>query len=224
MGKVNFEEYPCFTYNEMRCQKLRQAIKDKWLIWGFFIAHLLLFFTFQDKTIFWYIFSASMLVLISFSISKESIENNEPIWRFLILGAISGAILFSFFWIGDLLINVFHLRLNTQVSALYKWYAPKEIWHYYSLMLILAPGEEIFWRGFIQKRLLTYVGRWTSVPVTAILYTSVHLYSDHWMLPFSALFAGIVWSWLYAWKRSLPLVIVSHLIFDWFLFILFSLR
>ena len=198
--------------------------RDKWFISGFFIAHLLLFFTFEDKLIFWYIFPASLLFLISISIAKEAIENQVPVWQFLFIGAVSGVFIFSLFWFGNLMINMFDLPLFSSVSALYRWYAPKEFWHYIVLMLIVAPGEEVFWRGFIQKRLITLVGRWMSIVVSAIMYASVHLYADHWMLAFSALFAGVLWGWLYAWKRSLPLVIISHLVFDLFLFIILPFR
>ena len=190
----------------------------------FIIAHLLLFFTFQDKAIFWYIFSASMLVLISLSLAKESIDNSVSIWNTVLIGSASGVLLFSFFWVGNHLFNFFDLPLTRQVTALYKWYAPKETWHYFVLMLIIAPGEEIFWRGYIQKRLLVYSRSWMSIPISALMYASAHLYADYWMLAFSALFAGVFWGWLYWWKRSLPLVIVSHLIYDFFLFITLPLR
>jgi uncharacterized protein len=191
---------------------------------GYFLAHFLLWFTFEDKSIFWYIFSAAMLVLISYSIAKEEIENNLSLWKCIIIGALSGTFLFGLFWFGNLLITFFDLPLYSKVSSLYKWYAPERTWHFVSLMLIIAPGEEIFWRGFIQKRLMNHVGRWTSIPVSAILYASVHLYATNWMLAFSALFAGVLWGWLYAWKKSMPLVIVSHLIFDLFLFVIVPFR
>lgn len=203
---------------------MKQCAADIWFVCGYLIAHLLLFFTFEDKAIFWHIFSATMLFLISFSIIKEELDDRVSFWNYISFGAVSGVFIFSLFSLGNYFINVFDIPLYQQVSALYGQYAPKAFWHYLVLILIIVPGEEIFWRGFIQKRLLNYTNKWTSILVSTIMYTSVHFYADHWMLAFAAFVAGIFWSSLYAWKRSIPLVIVSHLVFDLFLFVILPFR
>lgn len=198
-------------------------ITDKRLIIGFFLAHLLLFFTFQDKAVFWYIFTAAMLFLISYSILHEEIEDNIRLSSYLILGIISGAVLFAIFFIGNTLIDVLNLPITKEISNLYSRLSPSVLWHYIVLMLVIIPGEEIFWRGFIQKRIQRASSVSIGVMISSVMYASAHLYSGSVMLPFAALISGIFWGYLYAWKKSLPLVIVSHLIFDLFLFVLFPL-
>lgn len=197
---------------------------DRKLIIGVLIAHLLMFFTFEDKNVFWYIFTASMLVLISYSIIHEEIEDNTSTLSYLTLGIASGLGLFGLFWLGSFLIELLNLPFANQITRLYSRFSPDLIWHYLVLVLILAPGEEIFWRGFIQKRLSKYINVKMSIILSVILYASVHFYSGEFILVLAAIIAGLAWSILYAWKRSMPLVIVSHIVFDLLLFVFLPLN
>jgi membrane protease YdiL (CAAX protease family) len=89
---------------------------------------------------------------------------------------------------------------------------------------VAAPGEELFWRGFVQKRLLHYFGPYMSIFIGALLYASVHIYSGTLILMLAAFFSGLMWGALYLWKRSMPLVIVSHIVFDIMIFIILPLK
>ncbi|TKC18467.1 CPBP family intramembrane metalloprotease [Robertmurraya kyonggiensis] len=197
---------------------------DKRLILGFVLSHLLLFLTFHDSSIFWYIFTASMLFLISYSIFHEAIEDKASFITKLTLGVLSGVALFALFFIGSWLIQTLNLPFANEITKLYKRLSPTMLWHYIVLLLVIIPGEEIFWRGFIQKRIQKGASTVTAVVVSSVLYTSAHFYSGSVMLPFAALVSGLFWGFLYAWKKSLPLVIVSHLVFDLFLFIIYPLN
>ena len=197
---------------------------DRRLILGILIAHLLLFFTFEDKAVFWYIFTAAMLILISYSIIHEEIEDNASTFSYLSIGVLSGIGLFGLFWLGSTMIELLNLPFSSQISRLYSRFSPDIFWHYLVLVLIIAPGEEIFWRGFVQKRLHNHFGVKISIGLSVLLYASVHLYSGEFILVLAAIIAGLAWSTLYAWKRSMPLVIVSHLVFDLLLFVFLPLR
>jgi uncharacterized protein len=203
---------------------MKNWMADRRLIIGILIAHLLMFFTFEDKNVFWYIFTASMLVLISYSIINEEIEDNTTTFSFLTIGIASGAGLFGLFWFGSFLIEVLNMPFSSQISRLYSRFSPNLFWHYIVLVLIIAPGEEIFWRGFIQKRLGRFFGMKMTIALSVLLYASVHLYSGQFILVLAAVIAGLAWSILYAWKRSMPLVIVSHIVFDLLLFVFLPLR
>lgn len=202
----------------MRIRKL-----DFQILTGFTLAHILLFFTFYDQRVFWYMFTATMLILISYSIMKEHIDDVVPLSIYLTYGLISGLLLFGLFWLGNLLFEFLHIPIQKDISRLYKLFSPTLFWHYLTLMLIAVPGEEIFWRGFIQKRLFHYMGYGGSVIITSLMYASVNLYTGEWILVFATFISGLFWGTLYIWKRSIPLVIVSHLVFDLFIFILFPL-
>lgn len=203
---------------------MKKWMADRRLILGILIAHLLLFFTFEDKTVFWYIFTASMLVLISYSIIHEEVEDNASTLSYFSVGIASGLGLFGIFWLGSSLIDLLNLPFSSQISRLYSRFSPEIFWQYLVLVLIIAPGEEIFWRGFIQKRLNKHFSVKMSIGLSVFLYASVHLYSGEFILVIAAIIAGLAWSILYAWKRSLPLVIVSHIVFDLLMFVFIPLH
>lgn len=204
---------------------MKKTFTDWRFLLGFAIAHLLLFFAFNQKTVFWYILTGSMLLLIAYSILNEDIDDQLSVGRYLLYGVLSGGLLYAFFWLGDAIIRLIHFTFfQKQITSLYHLYSPEAIWHYIALILILIPGEEFFWRGFILKRLLKDNPVWPSVIMSSILYGTVQIYSGSITLVITALIAGIVWGILYARKRSLPLVVISHLTFDLLLFYFLPLR
>jgi len=88
------------------------------------------------------------------------------------------------------------------------------------MALIIGPGEEIFWRAFLQRRCMEM---WGSLPGTLAavgLYTAVHLSSLNIMLLIAALVCGSFWGALY-WRFRSPLLnMVSHTAWDIMVFVL----
>lgn len=198
---------------------------DYRLLLGYLIAHLLIYFTFDNTKVFWYILTGTTLFLISYTIMNEDFDDEIPLFQYLLFGIISGAIVYGLVWIGNYFIELFNIRpLEKQVNRLYSRFAPENLWHYVLLVLIIVPGEEIFWRGFILKRMLKYANVWTSILASAVLYGSVYIFTDYPLLILAAFTSGIVWGIFYVWKRSLPLVIISHLTFSLLLFLILPLR
>jgi len=78
------------------------------------------------------------------------------------------------------------------------------------LLLITGPGEEIFWRGFLQENLMVKYGNAAGFILTTFIYGSIHIFSLNFMLTMAAYVAGAFWGALYLWKRDLTMVIVSH--------------
>jgi uncharacterized protein len=194
---------------------------DLRLLIGFVIAHLLLYFSFHDKSVFWYLYSGSILLLIAYGMFQEDVADDASFFTYISIGTISGLVLFGFFWLGNQGIVIFDLPFERDIHKLYRWFAPSIFWEYLSLVLVAAPGEELFWRGFILNRLLKYFNPVISIIVGAILYASVMIYSGEFILVLATFLCGLFWGALYLWKKSMPLVIVSHLIFDIMLFIIF---
>ncbi|MFB6465700.1 lysostaphin resistance A-like protein [Cytobacillus sp. Hz8] len=200
---------------------MKKCATDLRLLLGLLIAHLLILLTFHTTVVFWYIFTASMLFLISYSTFRDEIDKKAPMYQVIIIGGLSGIILFFVFWLGNTLIHAMDIPLQSQIKSLYHHFSPTMAWHYIVLILVIIPGEEIFWRGFVQKRLSKYFHDWTAIILSTLLYTSVQFYSGSIILPLAALISGFIWAILYRWKKSIPLVIVSHLVFDLFLFVIF---
>lgn len=197
---------------------------DPRLITGLIISHALMYFTFYDRAIFWYIFTGSLLVLITYAMFQEAVDDEASFFKYLSIGTVSGLILYLVFWMGIQAFDLLNLPVGNSVNKLYRWFAPELFWQYLALILVAAPGEELFWRGFVQKRLLHYFEPLTSISIGALLYGSVHIYSGTPILMLAAFLSGLMWGTLYLWKRSMPLVIVSHIVFDIMIFIILPLK
>lgn len=202
--------------------KLRAV--DFRLIFGLIIAHLLLSFSFEDRSIFWYIITGSLLLLITYAMLQREVDDQASFLTYILLGLISGMILYGFFWICHLGILFLHLSIQDHINKLYRWYAPKSLWHYLALVFVIIPGEEFFWRGFVLKRLLHYFEPKVSIMIGSALYASVTIYSHSFILVLAFFLSGLVWGTLYFWKKSIPFVIVSHLVFIIMLFLIYPLK
>ncbi|WML31982.1 type II CAAX endopeptidase family protein [Neobacillus sp. OS1-32] len=200
---------------------IKKLLFDLRLIFGLIIAHILIYFSFHDKVIFWYIFTGSILVLITYSMFQGDVDDESSFLKYFVFGLFSGLVLYGVIWLGYQLVSLFPLHIDRKIQTLYKWYGPSYFWQYLALILVAAPGEELFWRGFIQKRLMLYLKPAASILLGACLYASVNIYSGSFLLIITSLISGIAWGSLYFWKKSMPLVIVSHIVFDILIFIIF---
>lgn len=194
--------------------------KDGRFILGVAAAYILLYVTFLDKDIFWYIYTAASLFFISISIVSESIDDQQNTNRFMLYGVASGVVLYALFAAGYALLKLLPVSAEEHVSSIYALFSPVFIWHYIVLVLIIIPGEELFFRGFIQKRLGHYMNQWIAMLLAALFYASIYIFSGEWLWMAAALVGGLFWGTLYIWRKSIPLLIISHLIFD-LLFIVF---
>lgn len=196
------------------------------LLLSLICAHTLLYFTFDNTSVFWYLYTASMLFCISFAIGigKLSSKYNNVSLKNILLGIGTGAALFAFFYVSMQLMDWLHLSsLTKDVSRLYKIYQPELVFHYIVLFLIIIPSEEIFWRGYIQTKLSEKFRALISIPLSVLMYALPLLYAQNTALLLAGIFAGLVWSLLFHWKKSLSLVITSHLVFDLLLIVIFPL-
>lgn len=201
---------------------MKKNVADLRLFLGLICAHILLNITYDDKAVFWYIFTATILFLVSIAILSERMDDELSILPYLLYGVLSGALLYSVFWIGYNIMKLFDISpLVNDVAKLYNIYAPQMIWQYVVLLFIIIPGEEIFWRGFIHKRISRLFHKKWGIPLSAFMYTLPLIYSGNKALLVAGFVAGLFWGFLYEWKKSLPLVIISHLTFDLLLLYIF---
>ncbi len=203
---------------------MNKIMIDYRILIGIVIAHILMYLTFEDKAIFWYMYTGSMLILISYSILNEKADVHSSFIKNALYGILTGFILFFIFWLGNVVIEFFNMPFKKEITGLYRNFAPTSFWHYLTMILIIVPGEEIFWRGFIQKRLERKYNVRFSVILSAILYASIQIYSGYVIHIAAALFGGIFWGALYSWKKSIRLNIISHIVFNICLFTLFPFR
>jgi membrane protease YdiL (CAAX protease family) len=88
------------------------------------------------------------------------------------------------------------------------------------LAFVIAPAEELFWRGFVQTRLSHRLGRWRGAAAAAALYGGAHLATANLTLIGAAGVAGASWSALAAAGVPMPALIVSHIAWDIWIFLI----
>lgn len=91
------------------------------------------------------------------------------------------------------------------------------------MAIIIGPGEELFWRGFLQRRLQMEKGPFQGFLLATLLYAGVHIASGNAMLVLAAGVCGMFWGFLYLRTGSLLLNVVSHTVWDLAIFLFFPM-
>ncbi|WP_404432354.1 type II CAAX prenyl endopeptidase Rce1 family protein [Sutcliffiella horikoshii] len=191
------------------------------------LANILLAVSFLLTDYFWFLFPISLFILILISLKeKKPTRLNERLFTIhdISYGILTGTILYVLFLTTYLLLKAFPFPLFTFVEELYLIVGPSSWWHYSVLVLVIIPGEEVFWRRYLQSKLVERYGMLVGVIAGACLYALAHIWTGNPMLVAAAATAGIAWGALYVWKNSLALVIISHLVFDLWLLVIFPLN
>jgi hypothetical protein len=87
------------------------------------------------------------------------------------------------------------------------------------LALIIAPAEELFWRGLVQDRLQRRLGTWPGAAAASAAYGGAHLVTGNLTLLGAANVAGAAWGGLYAAGVPLGALVVSHVAWDLWTFL-----
>ncbi len=143
----------------------------------------------------------------------------------ILAGIFSAAVLYGLFVLGNLLAPYLIPGAGMQVGGIYDLGTGTDrILIFLLLCFITGPGEEIFWRGFLQENLMRRFGDLRGYVMGTLIYGGVHLFSMNIVLILAALVAGAFWGMLYLWKRDLGMVIVSHSLWSAFIFAVFPVR
>lgn len=141
------------------------------------------------------------------------------------LGLLSAVALYAVFWVGNAAAPYVVPGAHAQVGGIYGMGdGSSRAWIFLLLLLVTGPGEEIFWRGFLQQRLQDRLGTGAGYLAATLVYGGVHVFSGNAMLMLAALVAGAFWGALYAWKRDLAALIVSHSLWSAFIFAVVPIR
>jgi membrane protease YdiL (CAAX protease family) len=89
-----------------------------------------------------------------------------------------------------------------------------------TLGLVIGPGEELFWRGLVQRGLMRRYGRVRGTLIASSIYGGIHLVSANLTLTGAAATAGLYWGALYARQQRLAPLIISHVSWDIWIFLI----
>lgn len=173
---------------------------------------------------FWLKIGASVLLVLAYSLFWQ---RPKIAWRpsSVLLGAVSAVLLYILFFIGNSLAPYFLPGAPEQVAGIYSLgEGSNRALVFLLLLFITGPGEEIFWRGFLQAQLMNRAGPFRGFLLATAVYAGVHVFSGNPVLVLAALSAGAFWGALFLWKRDLLAQIVSHALWSAFIFAVFPIH
>jgi membrane protease YdiL (CAAX protease family) len=140
--------------------------------------------------------------------------------REVAMGLTSAAALYATFQVGDRFARRFVPSGERDIEEIY---ALRELRPRVEiaarLAAIVGPAEELFWRGLIQSVLVERFGRLRGAALGTAAYGSVHVVTGNFTLFGAACVAGAHWSLLYAAGVPLGALIVSHITWDVWIFL-----
>ncbi len=140
------------------------------------------------------------------------------------LGIVSAALLYAIFWAGQIISTFLFPFASHQIGSIYGLGDGFKAWQVaLILFFITGPAEEIYWRGFLQKRLSQKFGATNGLIAATTLYTGVHLCTLNFMLIGAAAVAGIFWGLMYWRYNNLAANIISHSVWTAVVFAVFPL-
>jgi uncharacterized protein len=146
------------------------------------------------------------------------------VFRKIAFGVISAALLYGVFVVGKIFVLRFLPMAGEGIDAVYglrSGLSPLRIG--LLLLLVIGPGEELFWRGYLQRMWQIRFGCASALPFTVAVYTAVHVASGNPVLVLAAAVCGLYWGILYQRSGSVILVAVSHTLWDIAVFLLWPL-
>ncbi|GFZ33826.1 abortive infection protein [Clostridium zeae] len=155
--------------------------------------------------------------LLSQSLKKLTLRN-------ILVGIGSAIILYFIFYVGNIVSGYLFPFKDAQITSVYSNRSQgSSVFIGFLLLFIIGPGEEIYWRGFIQNTLSKKFGENKGYIIATLLYAGVHIITFNFMLVVAALVCGVFWGWIYKKERSIVTIIISHALWDLIIFVLFPL-
>jgi uncharacterized protein len=135
-------------------------------------------------------------------------------------GVASAGVLYGVFQVGDRFARKVMPNGGAEIDDIYRkrGLAPDRFIAG-ALVLLIAPGEELFWRGLINRYLAQRLGPVPGNAAGATVYGAIHLVSGNLTLTGAAGVAGAFWSLQHLADGRMAPLIVSHVAWDVWIFL-----
>jgi hypothetical protein len=166
--------------------------------------------------VFWYKIAASALLLAVIA-AKSGVDVAAMRFtrRDLAVGLALAAGLYALFWIGKAASTAMFGFADPGIEGIYGLGEGTPMWLITLLLFfVTGPCEEVYWRGYLQRRFCERLGRWPGYLAAAACYALVHIWSMNFMLIAAAAVAGAYWGLAYLKLGRLQPIIVSHAVWS----------
>ena len=182
-----------------------------WLVLPLLLAFLFYWLTFTNEKVFWYFYSFTTLFLAAIAFYVGEIKDELKTIPFLGYGLLFGGLSYLFVFLAYKLVEVLPFLSTKGARTFLEDFGPNSLWHFILLFIIIVPGEELFWRGFLQSHLKNLVSPIYAIVICAVLYGATFLFSGFYLGSIIFTVLGAAFGILYEWKKSMPLIIVAHI-------------
>jgi membrane protease YdiL (CAAX protease family) len=170
---------------------------------------------------FWQRMTGTALTLGSTAILLDpELRSQRPRKRDLAFGGAIAAGLYCVFALGDRAARVVMPSGEDDIAHIYelRQLRPRAELAL-RLALVIAPAEELYWRGLLQSELAGRYGRTKAAAISATLYGGAHICTGNPTLVGAATVAGAGWSGLAAAGVPMAALVASHAIWDVWIFL-----
>lgn len=171
-------------------------------------------------------FSTGVLGVSALAVDRRRLGKVYAFKRVHVLvGVLSAIVLYVIFYVGNLVsIHIFSFAAS-QVADIYSTRSGAKL-AVIGLMLFLwvGPFEEVFWRGFVQRRLCERFGDWRGYLLACMAYTLVHIFSFNLMLIAAAGVCGVFWGWIFRRYKSVWPGLICHALWDVLIFVIIPIE
>ncbi len=205
--------------------------RQPWLVAALAAALFVPLFVFRGIGVFdfWWWMSADIVILLilTAAIDRRQLAAfaadiiDRPAGK-ISMGFLAAVGLYAVFFAGNLLARKILPFAGAGISQVYGFKtgaSPLRV--IFFIALVIGPGEELFWRGYLQRNFQDRFGGFAGFLLATGLYALVHVASGNPMLVLAAAVCGLFWGYLYLRTKSVLLVLVSHTLWDLAVFILF---
>lgn len=193
------------------------------LLLSLLFVYIMLFYTFNSIKIFWYLYTFTLLVAMAIAIIYSRSKDELPTWKYLLYGIGYGTITYGIVRLGYIILTNIDSSIGKDVDKFLLNFGPNNSWHFVLLIFVIVIGEELFWRGYVQQYLKKWLPTSLAVLGSSILFSLSLLSSGFYLGVIAAFISGLLWGFLYEWKKSMPLIIISHEVFVLLLFLILPL-
>lgn len=174
---------------------------------------------------FWILMAISTTVLgiISFVYYRDHFKKEYDYIKEIAIGIASAIILYGVFYLGKIILDSSGIIPNHEhnISGVY---ANKGILPGWVIAILLffpiGFGEEIFWRGYLQRKFSEKYGKTIALIITVFFYTAVHISTLNPVLILAAFIVGIFWGLMFNRRGNIIAPLVSHMVWDPVIFII----
>ncbi|MFC2158838.1 lysostaphin resistance A-like protein [Acidobacteriota bacterium] len=176
----------------------------------------------------WMSLNAALVITFGFVFDRSYIkvirdDLRSDLLKKIFLGILSAALLYGVFYAGNSISRILFPFAGAGIHQVYSFKGGASTVRIALLMIFLiGPGEELFWRGLLQRQWMERFGNVPGYLAAGLIYALIHISSGNIMLVLAAGVCGLFWGWLYLRYRSVLLLVISHTLWDLLIFLFFT--